>query len=392
MESRPKMHEQTSLVITERASANGFDSFSVPTYRGSTLIYPTYDSFIARGQQGRNAYSYGLHGTPTTRTLQAKLTELEGGVDTFLVPSGLMAITTAVLAVVEQGDTILLPDTVYPPVRRFATVTLPKFGVRARFYDPTDLGDGDIDDDRVRLIWVESPGSTTMEVQDLPAIAAFAAERGILVGCDNSWASPVLCKPLEHGADIVVEAITKYLSGHSDLLLGSITVKDETIAENIHRHVRSLGIGVSPDDCFLALRGMETAYVRLAQVERTALELARHIESHEDIAEVLHPALPGFKHYGLWKKLFTGSSGLFSFVMADGPEQEFADRFTRLRLVRIGASWGGTQSVLAPTVLNAERTVDRSYAGRRIVRFSVGLEAPGDLIADIDRLLARPGS
>jgi cysteine-S-conjugate beta-lyase len=381
------MREQTSLVNTTRESADGFDSFSVPTHRGSTLIYPTYESFVTRGQRGRGAYTYGLHGTPTTRTLETTMSALEGGVDSFLTPSGLMAITTAIMAIVEAGDTVLFPDTVYPPVRRFAKDTLPKFGIDAKFYDPTNLREEDLDGDRIRLIWIESPGSTTMEIQDLPTISALAAKRGILVGFDNSWASPLFFKPLKQGADIVVEAITKYLSGHSDLLLGSITVKNEDIAQCIHTHVRSIGIGVSPDDCFLALRGMETAYVRLAQVEQTALALANHIDSYDNVAEVLHPALPGFGFHELWKKQFKGSSGLFSFVMDEEPERDFAERFNRLTLLKIGASWGGTRSVLAPTVLDTERTINRSYAGRKIIRFSVGLEAVDDLIADIDRLL-----
>ncbi|MCG8509595.1 MAG: PLP-dependent transferase, partial [Rhodospirillales bacterium] len=167
--------ERTALVRTVPVPTDGFDGFSVPTYRGSTITYPTYESFANRGRQHRNAYTYGLNGTPTTRTLQAKLTELESGVDTLLVPSGLMAITTAVLALTGHGDTVLFPDTVYPPVRRFARDTLPRFGVGARFYNPTDIGERDLEDSSVRLIWVESPGSTTMEVQDLPAICALAA-------------------------------------------------------------------------------------------------------------------------------------------------------------------------------------------------------------------------
>lgn len=382
------MRDQTSLVHTRRAPTAGFSSLSVPTHRGSTVLYPDYGSFITRGQQPRSAYTYGLHGTPTTRTLQDKITELEGGTETFLTSSGLMAITTAIMAVVGQGDSVLLPDTVYPPVRRFANETFPRFGIRAKYYDPMDLPADQITGDRVRLIWVESPGSTTMEIQDLPAIVDLAAKHHVLVGCDNSWASPIFCKPLEHGADIVVEAVTKYLSGHSDLLLGSITTGDDRIADNLHRHVRSLGIGVSPDDCFLALRGIETSNVRLRQIEHAAVELACHIDQQVSVAEVLHPALSSFKSHRLWKKLFKGSSGLFSFVMIDEPEKKFAERFDRLRFIRIGASWGGTQTILAPTILSAERTVNRAHVGRRIVRVSTGLEALEDLIAEMESFLA----
>ncbi|NIA68202.1 cystathionine beta-lyase [Pelagibius litoralis] len=378
----------TEVVRTVAQAAKGFDSLSVPTYRGSTITFPDYKSFSERGQRPRSSYSYGLAGTPTTRTLQNKLTELEGAEDTFLTPSGLMAVTVVILAVVKTGDVVLLPDNVYPPVRRFAATTLAKLGVGVRYYDPLAFDDAQFDGAAVRLVWIEAPGSTTMEIPDIRNIAGRAAARGALVGCDNSWASPVLCRPLALGADIVVEAVTKYLSGHSDVLLGSISVRNEALARAVHDAVKSLGVGVSPDDCFLALRGIETAAVRLERVGRTALELAKRLGEKSCVAEVLHPALPDSPHHALWQSQFQGASGLFSLVLADEEKARFAERFKSLTVFHLGASWGGTHSVLAPVVLDSERSVNRTYAGRKIIRISAGLESYEDLLCDIETVLA----
>ena len=344
--------------------ADSFDSLSVPTYRGSTLLYPSFYDFLKRGERGRKAFNYGLHGTPTTRALEARITELESGYESFLLPSGLMAITTTVLSLMGQGECVLFPDSVYPPVRRFVDTTLDKLGITATFYDPIRPDLLDFEREGVRLVWVESPGSTTMEVQDVPAIVKRAAAFGAVVACDNSWASPLMSKPLELGADIVVEAVTKYLSGHSDLLLGSITVADESTAATIHGGLKSLGVGVSPDDCFLALRGLETAEVRLSRIAESAIGLAEHIQCVAPSVEVLHPALPSFPTHAQWQQQFRGASGLFSFVLPEESQARTASRFEQLRLFKIGASWGGTQSLLAPTVLGAERTIDKSYCGK----------------------------
>lgn len=372
---------------TRGDNAESFRSLSIPTYRGSTILYPDYGSFLKRAELGRTAYTYGLGGTPTTRTLASRLTALEGGLETFLVPSGLMAITTAVLALVSQGDRVLFPDSVYAPVRRFAASTLARLGVMVDYYDPLNAGNIDFGDPDLRMIWVESPGSITMEIQDLPLIVEAAHDEGVLVGCDNSWASPYFCKPLLMGVDVVVEAVTKYLSGHSDLLLGSITVSDESLATVIHDAIKSIGIGVSPDDCFLAIRGLESAAVRLAHIERTALHLAEFIEDAGCVAQVFHPALASFPAHELWKRQFTGSSGVFSFIMIDEPEAHHASRYQRLRMLKIGASWGGTHSLIAPSPVDHIRSINKRLAGQRVVRLSVGLESEADLIEDVARFL-----
>jgi len=373
----------------ETANETGFRSLSVPTYRGSTILYPDYDSFVHRAELGRDAYTYGLNGTPTTRALASRLTELENAVDTFLAPSGLMAITTSVLAVLSCGDTVLFPDTVYAPVRRFAAMTLTKLGVNVGYYDPLRPLEIPFDEPALRLIWVESPGSITMEVQDIPLIVRHARKNDILVGCDNSWASPLFSKPLDLGADIVVEAVTKYLSGHSDLLLGSISVASETLATQVHDTIKAIGLGVSPDDCFLALRGLESARVRLAHIEKTAHSLAKTIATADTVSKVLHPALESFPTHALWKRQFSGSSGVFSFMMIDEQDRHHAARFDRLQHLRIGASWGGTRSLIAPSPIGPDvRSIDQTFVGKRIVRLSIGLEDASDLTGDLDKFLA----
>jgi len=370
----------------KRASVDGFNSLSVPTYRGSTITYPDYDSFVARGERGREAYTYGLAGTPTSRTLANRLTELENGTDTFLTPSGLMAITITFLAVLKAGDRVLLPQTVYAPVRRFAADTLAKLEVEALYYDPTEQLNLESHGTSVRLLWVESPGSITMEMQDIAGLSEAAHANGILIGCDNSWATPLNCRPLDLGADIVVEAVTKYLSGHSDVLLGSITTGSEEVANQIHAAVRSLGVGVSPDDCFLALRGLETASVRLAHVGDAALRLANGLTIYHQVANVLMPSLAGTDGHDLWKTQYSGASGVFSFIMKPEDVTEHRARYDRLERLQIGASWGGTHSLIAPCRVTDGRCGGR-YDGKQIVRLSVGLEQVDQIAADIDRFL-----
>ncbi len=376
----------TDFVQTPPTSTEGFNSLSVPTYRASTITYPNVDSFIARGSRGRHAYSYGLAGTPTSRTLADKLTALENGCDTFLTPSGLMAITVSCLAVLSAGDRVLLPETVYAPVRRFAADTLAKLNIEAHYYDPTKPVDLGAFGPELRLLWIESPGSITMEMQDIAALSKQAKDQGILVGCDNSWATPFYCRPLDLGADIVVEAVTKYLAGHSDLLLGSTTVRTNDLAGRIHAAIRALGVGVSPDDCFLALRGLETAHVRLTHVGRTALSLAEKLLQHENVTDVLMPALPSGSGHALWKQQYSGTCGVFSFVMLPDDEESYRARFARLQLMQIGASWGGTHSLIAPSPVADGRCGGR-YDGKRINRLSVGLEDAKEIGADLDRFL-----
>ena len=382
------MRDLTRCVHYPSVSMEGFASLAVPTHRASTIVYPDADSFAQRKSRGLDGYTYGLHGTPTTRTLEAQLTDLHEGVRTVLVPSGLAAITVVMLSVLVPGDNVLIPDTVYPPVRGFCHDYLRPRGISFKVYDPM-LGAGiaDFIDERTRLVWIESPGSGTMEVQDVPAIVNAAKTKGALVGCDNTWASPLLFKPLLHGADFAAEALTKYVGGHSDLLLGSITVKDLALRQRLKDTLRMLGIGVSPDEAALALRGLQTMGVRLAHMGRVSEDFARRLQSVPVVERVLHPALPSCPGHEFWTRDFKGSSAVFSIVLGKETEGWLPDALSKLRVFGIGASWGGTHSLIAPMAIKAERTVVPWMPEGPVLRLSIGLEDPDDLWTDLATLL-----
>lgn len=304
------------------------------------------------------------------------------------MPSGQAAVTVVILSALLPGDEVLIPDTVYPPVRGFCANYLKARGIEHAVYDPLiGAGVADLIDDRTRLVWVESPGSGTMEIQDVPAIVAAAKARGALVGCDNTWATPLLFKPLAHGADFAVEALTKYVGGHSDLLLGSITVKDLELRQRLKDTLRMVGIGVSPDEAHLALRGIETMGVRLAHMGRVSEELARRLSRSPVVDLVLHPALPSCPGHTLWKRDFKGASGVFSIVLKPGLERWLDPALTALKVFAIGASWGGTRSLVAPMDVKGDRTVKPWAHDGVVLRISVGLEDPDDLWADLEALL-----
>lgn len=383
------MRDQTRCVQHPAAPLDGFASLAVPTYRASTIVYEDGESFLNRGKRGFDDYTYGLHGTPTTRTLEAQLTALHGGARTILVPSGQAAISLVMLTVLQPGDHVLIPDNAYGPVRSLARNYLAPRGIDHTIYDPM-IGGGiaGLIRPETRLVWVESPGSGTMEVQDIPAIAAAARAKGVLVGCDNTWATPLLFKPLAHGVDVVAEALTKYVGGHSDLLMGSITVADIALRERIKLVLRDLGIGVSPDEAALALRGLETMAVRLAHMGRISEDFARRLAGHPAVETVLHPALPSCPGHDIWARDFAGSAGVFSIVLKPGLEARMEPALSALKVFAIGASWGGTRSLVAPAAVKADRTeVPWPYEGP-LIRINIGLEAPEDLWADLEAMLA----
>lgn len=382
------MHDLTLCVHHPAVSHDGFASLAVPTYRASTIVYDDSESFARRKQRGPDGYSYGLQGTPTTRTLEAQITALHGGVRTVLAPSGQGAVALVMLAVLVPGDHVLIPDTVYPPVRDFCINYLTPRGITFTAYDPL-LGEkiASVIDDRTRLIWVESPGSGTMEVQDLPAISRVAKARGVLVGCDNTWASPLLFKPLAHGADFVVEALTKYVGGHSDLLLGSVTVADLELRQKLKDTLRLLGIGVSPDEVSLALRGIETMGLRMAHTGRVAEEFARRLSKQPSVERVLHPALPGCPGHDVFKRDFKGGSAVFSIVLKPGAERHLDAGLSALNVFALGASWGGTRSLVAPMAIKEGRTATVWASEGTVLRISIGLEDPDELWRDLEKLL-----
>ncbi len=383
------MHDHTRCVVHPPLVTQGFDSLSVPVYRGSTIVFANAEAYAKRGARGHKGYTYGLYGSPTTRALEQTLTALEGGAWTFLLPSGQAANAFGMLPFVKQGDRVLLADTAYPPVRDFAQTDLARMGVEAVFFDPMSPEDvARKIDARTRIVWCESPGSTTMEIQDLPKIAEIAHRHGALVGCDNTWATPLHFKPIAHGADLVTEALTKFAGGHSDLLLGSLTVAREDLIAPIRGLIGRMGIGVSPDDAALVLRGMETMAVRLGHSAAVALEAAAKLQANPLVARVLHPALPGAPGHDIWKRDFLGASGVFSVVFVAEAVPHVEAALDALKLFAIGASWGGTRSLAAPMPVKRNRSATHWKGDDLVLRLSIGLEDKAELLADLDRLLA----
>jgi cystathionine beta-lyase len=376
---------KTRLIHTDAKVPEGFESLASPVYRGSTVVFPDTSSTHTVWNQEELGYAYGLHGTPTTLELAARIAELEGGTRTLLTPSGMAAIGVVDLAFLSAGSHVLIPENVYSPNRVLAVKMLQRFGIESSFYPP-EIGGGIVEHFRsnTHLVWTESPGSITMEVQDVPSICAAARERSIPVALDNTWSAGVLFSAFDHGVDVTVQAATKYIGGHSDLLMGSVTVRDHAHLERLGEVRARLGLAVSPDDCSLALRGLATMAVRLKHVEQSALEIARWLAGRPEVQTVLHPALESCPGNDLWKRDFTGSSGLFSLVM----KPEFSGVQVRafvdaLELFKIGYSWGGVASLAVP--YDTRRVRSRTDYGDRIVRLNIGLESTADLIADLDR-------
>lgn len=380
------MRDKTLCVKRPEVSHEGFASLATPTYRASTIVFDTAEAYANRSKRGPDGYTYGLHGTPTSRTLEASISSLEQGLRTVLVPSGQAAITIVFLSVLSPGDTVLIPDSAYPPVSGFCENFLKPRGVNYRIYDPMIGADiADMLDSSVKLIWTESPGSTTMEVQDIPAIVSIAKTRGILTGCDNTWATPLFFKPLAFDVDFSSMALTKYVGGHSDLLMGSISVKDLELHKKLKDTMRMIGMGPSPDDCALALRGMETMGVRLAHSGRVAQDFAERIAALVDKGLVLHPALATSPGHEFWKRDFSGSSGVFSIVIPSHAEHALPELMTAAKTFSIGASWGGTHSLLAPMTITRATTPD-AHTGT-ILRISIGLEDETDLWSDLEPII-----
>lgn len=378
---------KTKLIHSDTKTRQDFHSLTTPVYRGSTVVFPTMESIAIGWDQEEVGYTYGVSGTPTSLELAARIAELETGSGALLAPSGLSAISLVDLSYLSAGSHLLIPDNVYVPGRLLATNLLKRFGVETEFY-PACVG-ADIAKHirpNTHLIWTESPGSITMELQDIPAIAAVAHEHGVPVAMDNTWAAGVYFNAFEHGVDISLQAATKYVGGHSDVLLGSVTVRDASHWERIGETRSRLGLCVSPDECSLVLRGLQTLSVRLRHVEQAALQVAEWLEKRPEVETVLHPALPSCPGHELWKRDFTGSSGLFSIVF----RREFSPEQVRgfvnsLKLFKIGFSWGGVTSLAA--AYNVQRIRPHTEYGERLVRLSIGLEETTDLIADLEQAM-----
>ena len=373
----------TRLIHAGAHAPAGFASLVTPVFRGSTTVFPSAADAIDHWNHDEAPYSYGLYGTPTALELAARIAELESGYRTFLTPGGQSAIALIDFALLSAGDHALIPESIYGPNRDFATEVLARFGVEVEFYPPM-LGAAVAQRFRAntRLIWCESPGSVTMEVPDVPGIVSVAHAAGILVVLDNTYAAGVLFDALAHGVDVTMQALTKYVGGHSDLLLGSVTVGNHELYLRIGATWQRLGSAVSPDDCALALRGLQTMAVRLAAIEKSALQVARWLAARPEVEIVLHPALASCPGHQFWARDFTGSAGVFSLVLADSYKVADVIAFIdRLQLFPVGYSWGGVTSLAVPWIGGPGRS--NWGHGDRLVRLSIGLEDPHDLIEDL---------
>jgi cysteine-S-conjugate beta-lyase len=383
-------HWTTKLIHSGAEPTGEFESLVTPVFRGSTTLFPS--AAAAKDDWRQEAgYTYGLYGTPTTRTLAARIAELEQGTRTFLTPGGQAAIALIYFTFASAGDHVLVPDSVYGPNRELADDVLRRFGLDVEYYPPlAGAGFKDLMRPNTRLVWCESPGSVTMEVQDVPAIAAVAHDHGAVVALDNTYSAGIYFDAFAHGVDVTMQALTKYIGGHSDLLLGSVTVRSPELYERLGLVHGLLGFGVSPDDCSLALRGLQTLGVRLRALELSALQVARWLSECRAISSVLHPALNSCPGHEVWKRDFAGSASVFSIVFAEGTEAETIVSFVdALKLFKVGYSWGGVTSLAVPW-FNLQRIHGTPY-GNRLVRLNIGLEDVDDLITDLDQALHRAG-
>ena len=375
------MKDDTLLIHAGQSPWDNHGIINPPVYHASTVLFPDLDSFEGRIPR---PVVYGRQGTPTTFALEEALTALEGGFGAVLAPSGLAAISTALLASVTAGDHILVSDSVYGPTRRFCDQALSRFGVVTEYYDPL-LGAAIAQ--RLRpntaLVFVESPGSQTFEVQDVAAIAQAAHAAGARVIMDNTWGAGYFFKALAHGVDIVVHAGTKYFSGHADVMIGAVVCHEGSFRP-VRNFARLLGGSVGPDDVYLTLRGLRTLGVRLQRHQDSGLRIARWLQSRPEVDRVIHPALPEDPGHALWRRDFTGACGLFGFVLKPRDRRALAAMLKGLRYFGLGYSWGGYESLLIPVQPEKSRTATSWRAAGHTLRIHVGLEDPDDLITDLE--------
>jgi cystathionine beta-lyase len=380
----------TLLTHVGGAPTDRHGAVNPPVYRASTILFPTVAEWEAsRVHANRfNLIRYGQLGTPTTFALEEAIASLEGGYRAMLLPSGLAAATTALLALLKSGDHLLMTDSAYQPTRHFCKAHLSRYGIETTFYDPC-IGAGieSLMRPETRVVFLESPGSITFDVQDLPAIAQVAHAHGALVVIDNTWATPYFLPAMQLGADVSVIAATKYIGGHADVMLGTITTT-EPLYETVRSMVAELGYCVSPDDAFLGLRGLRTLGLRLERHHKSALQVAQWLQSRPEVKQVLHPALPSDPGHAIWKRDFTGASGLFGVILHPVPKAAVDAMLNSLRLFGMGASFGGYESLAIPMDSTRLRHLIGS-SDYKFIRVHVGLEDPADLIADLEQGFAQ---
>jgi cystathionine beta-lyase len=380
-----RFRERTRLVHAGRDPFEQHGFVNTPVYRGSTVLYRTTDDVVHR----RARYVYGTTGTPTTEALERAWTDLTGAAGTVLTPSGLAAVSLALLSALKSGDHLLVTDSVYRPTRIFCDTVLRRFGVETTYYDPlVGARIGELFRPDTAAVFTEAPGSQSFEMQDVPAIAEAAHARGALVIMDNTWATPLFFPPHAHGVDIAVEAGTKYLSGASDLLLGLVSAT-ERCWRRLRQTFDAMAVCAGPEDVFLALRGLRTLGVRLREHERQALELARWLATRPEVDAVLHPALPTYPGHAIWKRDFLGSTGLFSVILKPASDKAVAAMLDGLELFGLGYSWGGFESLVIPFDCSGYRTATAWRPNGPALRFHVGFEDLDDLKEDLDAGFAR---
>src|SRR6201996_6323601 len=371
----------TTIISARRMSSEHFGAVNTPVYRASTILFPN----VASLKPGAQRYTYGRRGTPGSDSLEKAIGALEGGAQVVLVPSGLNAVTTAILSVVSSGDHMLVTDSVYGPTRLFCDPTLKRLGIETSYYAPN----ADIVPllkPNTKVVFCESPGSLTFEIQDIPAIAKIAHAHGAAVLLDNTWATPLLFDAHGHGVDLSIQAGTKYLGGHADVNIGYVSANQAHAARLKETH-GNMGLNASGDDCFLALRGLRTLAVRLKRHQETALTLTGWLGARPEVARILYPALPGDPGYAIWKRDFKGACGLFGFELKPVSEAAVAAFVDGLHHFGIGYSWGGFESLILPSHIH--RSTSSFQAQGPVLRIHAGLEDADDLIADLEQGFAR---
>ena len=386
----------TRLAHTARDPRAHHGFVNTPIHRGSTVLFPTLDALEAamRVDTRTGPFVYGLMGNPNSRELEAMLAGLDGGAGAVVVESGLAAVSVPLLANLSMGDHLLMTDSCYGPTRWLCRSVLPRMGVETTFYDPR-IGAGieSLIRGNTRAIYMESPGSLTFEIQDVPAICRVARARGVVTMIDNTWATPLLCRPIELGVDLVIHALTKYQSGNSDILLGAIVARDEEHWKRVKQCAEAHGHYAHPDDCATCLRGMRSLEVRLARHAESALAVARFLEARPEVARVLHPALASHPDHALWTRDFSGACGLFGCVLRPHPRgrAHLKDFLEGLRYFGMGFSWGGFESLVVSSQLGESRVAPPWTEPGPLLRFQIGLEDPRDLIADLAQALDAAG-